>query len=168
MQFHCLNLLDWGVSVVTTATLIASAWKCARFSKKVATLTPLSPRADIVPKKSMEKPRYKRHKTTKPREFHWPSSSIYKTLQSNISSSETSNSPQWSRNWTNISLQALISFKRFESIGKFLVRSAFKSYRELSNVHARDADRDLSYTAWTRPQDRIDRLKSLITLPASP
>lgn len=35
--------------------LIASAWKCARFSKKVVTLTPLSPRADIVPKKSMEK-----------------------------------------------------------------------------------------------------------------
>jgi len=143
MQSHCLNLLDWGVSVATTAILIASAWKCARFSKKVATLTPLSPRADIVPKKSMEKPHYKRHKAKKPREFHWPSSSIHKTLQSNISSSKTSNSPQWSRNWTNISLQALISFKRLE--GNFLVGSAFKSYRELWNVNARDANRDLSY-----------------------
>lgn len=56
--------------------------KCAIFSKNVATLTPLSLQAKIVPKKSIEKPQYKRHRRKKPTEFHSSLPNFHKTLQS--------------------------------------------------------------------------------------
>ena len=52
--------------------------------------TPLSPLANIVPKKAIEKPHHKRHRTKKPTEFHSPSPTIHKTLQSKMSFSKTS------------------------------------------------------------------------------
>ena len=95
--------------------------------KNVATLTPLSLQANIVPKKSIEKPHYKRHRTKKPTEFHSPTPTIHKTLQSKMSFSKTSilrNDPETKHVFP---LPSLISFKRDKNISNFLVRSAFKS-----------------------------------------
>ena len=60
------------------------------FSKKRGYPDSLSPQANNVPKKSIEKPHYKRHRTKKPTESHSPSSTIHKTLQSKMSFSKPS------------------------------------------------------------------------------
>ena len=57
---------------------------CINVSKNGATQTPLSPQANIVPKNSIEIPHYNHHKTKKPTEFHSPSPTIHKTLQSKM------------------------------------------------------------------------------------
>ena len=49
--------------------------------------------ADIVPKKSNERPHYKRHEARKPTEVHWPQSTIRKTLQSKSHSQKLQYSP---------------------------------------------------------------------------
>ena len=77
------------VTTVKTPILWANARKCASFSKHVATLTPLSPEANIVLKKSMEKPHYTRRRTKKTTEFHSPWPNFHKTLQSKESLSKT-------------------------------------------------------------------------------
>ena len=51
-----------------------------QFFKNGATQTPLSPQANIVPKKSIEIPHYNHHRTKKPTEFHSPSPTIHKIL----------------------------------------------------------------------------------------
>ena len=112
---------------MTTPTSTANERKCASFSRNVATLTPLCLQANIVPKKSIEKPHYKRHRTKKPTEFHLPTPTIHKTLQSKMSFSKASilrNDPETKHVFP---LPQLISFKRDKNIGNFLVRSAFKS-----------------------------------------
>ena len=52
----------------------------SQFFKNVAALTLLSPQAGIVPKKSIKKPHYKRHKAKKPTEFHSPSPTVPQNL----------------------------------------------------------------------------------------
>ena len=63
---------------------------CRFLKKRGYPVTPLSPQANIAPKKSTEKPHHKRHRTKKPTEFHLPSPTIHKTLQSKMSLSKTS------------------------------------------------------------------------------
>ena len=70
---------------VCVRRLFRDVRKCASFSKNGATQTPLSPQANIVPKKSIEIPPYNNHRTKKPTEFHSPSPTIHKTLQSKTS-----------------------------------------------------------------------------------
>ena len=55
-----------------------------QFFKIGATQTPLSPQANIVPKKLIAIPHYNHHKTKKPTEFHSPLPTIHKTLQSKM------------------------------------------------------------------------------------
>ena len=63
------------------------------FSKNVATLTPLSPQANIVPKKSIEKLQHKRYRKKKPTEFH-PLLPSTKPCSQKCHSQKLQNSPQ--------------------------------------------------------------------------
>ena len=72
---------------------------------------------------------YKSHRTKKPTEFPSPSPTIHKTLQSEVWFSKTVKFSAIIPKLNTYFLynHALISFKRDENIGNFLVRSAFKS-----------------------------------------
>ena len=94
----------------------------------MATLTPLSPQANVVPKKSIAIPHYKRHRTKTPTKFHSPSPTMHKTLQSKMSFSKASTfSAMIPKLNIYFLYHHLFHSNTTKNIGNFLVRSAFKS-----------------------------------------
>ena len=122
---------------MTSPTLTESARKCASFSKNLATLTPLSPQANIVPKKYRS-----RNRTSKVTERRNQRNSIHHHLPStkpcchavkNVILKKFKvlrNDPETKHIFP---LPPLILFKRDKNIGNFLVRSSFKSDNQLGS-----------------------------------
>ena len=115
IPFLIVSFLDFIVFVVTTLIFHQNQRKCAISSTNVAILLLLFKRAIVAPNKLIDSQHYKRHKETTKIEFHSPLHFNFKLLQNDPDTGRISSQPP------------LISFKRDNNIGKFLVRSVFQT-----------------------------------------